>query len=184
MVDNTEMFHTLVADPPWSFGDKLPGPKRGAVKHYSTMSLEQIECSLYNAQEQLGQWVSSNARLFLWRPASMQQEAIRIMEDWGFNPKAELIWVKLTKSGLPWFGMGHQVRNSHETCLIGTRGRPERLSASVRSVFSAKVGKHSEKPSEFYNVVRELSPGPYLELFARRNQEGWTCLGDELGVEL
>ncbi len=29
----------LVADPPWRFGDKLPGEKRGASKHYSTLSL-------------------------------------------------------------------------------------------------------------------------------------------------
>src|ERR1019366_5520878 len=35
-------FRTLVADPPWAFGDSLPGPKRGAVKHYRTMSVEEI----------------------------------------------------------------------------------------------------------------------------------------------
>jgi len=36
----SEPFRTIVADPPWPFGDKLPGPKRGAVKHYKGMSLD------------------------------------------------------------------------------------------------------------------------------------------------
>ena len=56
----------------------------------------------------------------------------------------------------------------------------EVLFRSVRSVFTAKGGDHSEKPEEFYQIVGELSPGPYLELFGRRRREGWTVLGNEL----
>jgi N6-adenosine-specific RNA methylase IME4 len=48
------------------------------------------------------------------------------------------------------------------------------------SGLSAKVGRHSEKPEEFYKIVEELSAGPYLELFARRRRPGWTCIGDEV----
>ena len=54
------------------------------------------------------------------------------------------------------------------------------LSRSVRTVFTAKAGRHSEKPEEFYQVVEELSPGPYLELFGRRQRQGWTVLGHEV----
>ena len=57
------------------------------------------------------------------------------------------------------------------------------LCRSVWSVFSAKAGRHSEKPEEFYRIVEELSPGPYLELFGRKRREGWTVLGNELVVQ-
>jgi len=39
---------------------------------------------------------------------------------------------------------------------VHDRGKPEVPSWSVRSVFTAKVGRHSEKPDEFYQIVEEL----------------------------
>ena len=36
------VYHTVVADPPWRFNDKLPGKGRGADKHYETMTIEEI----------------------------------------------------------------------------------------------------------------------------------------------
>jgi len=173
-----KLFTTIIADPPYAFDDALPGKSRGASKNYQTLTIEGI----FNV-EPLTDEVADDARLFLWRPAALQEEAIRLMTMWGFAPKAELIWVKEQPSGSGklWFGMGRQVRNAHETCLIGTRGRPERLSRSVRSVFRAPYTGHSAKPDEFYEIVEELSPGPYLELFARRRRgRNWTCRGDEL----
>jgi N6-adenosine-specific RNA methylase IME4 len=111
---------------------------------------------------------------------------------WGFTPKSELVWIKtrdhfaLEDEGiLPratiHFGMGRQVRMSHEVCIIATRGRPPTLSRSIRSVFFAHFGgTHSRKPERFFRIVERLSPGPYVELFARRLREGWTTYGNEL----
>jgi N6-adenosine-specific RNA methylase IME4 len=56
--------------------------------------------------------------------------------------------------------MGRTVRGEHEVCLIGTRGRPFVRSRSVRSTFTARVGRHSEKPAEFYAIVESLYAGP------------------------
>jgi len=105
---------------------------------------------------------------------------------WGFTPKTEIVWLKKTAHGNRWFGMGRTVRAEHETCIIATRGRPKVLNHSVRSTFvtdfaglSAQVGRHSEKPEEFYKIVETLFDGPYVELFARRQRPGWTCQGDE-----
>ena len=77
-------------------------------------------------------------------------------------------------------GMGRQVRNAHEVCLVATRGRPERLDMSTPSVFFAPRLAHSAKPDEFYELVERLSPGPFAELFARRERDGWATFGDEL----
>ena len=191
-------FKTIVADPPWSFGDRLPGPTRGAEKNYRVMSFDDI-CG-YKLPP-----IADDAVLFLWRVEagtdkgpSLAEQAYLVARAWGFKPKSAMVWVKLTKGSqgrsdgtLPpdseiesmeklHFGMGRSVRNCHESCIIATRGRPERLSGSVRSVFFAPVQEHSQKPEVFYDLVEKMYSGPHLELFARRQREDWTCLGDEV----
>lgn len=173
VTSTSEPFRTVVADPPWAFSDHLPGPKRGAAKHYRTLTIEEIVRFPLPP-------LAEDCRLFLWRVAAMQVEALRVMEAWGFTLKSEITWVKLTPKGDKLHtGMGRQVRMAHELCLIGVRGRPERLSASVPSVVFAPVGRHSEKPDAFFELVERLSPGPRLELFARKERPGWTCEGEE-----
>jgi N6-adenosine-specific RNA methylase IME4 len=39
---------------------------------------------------------------------------------------------------------------------------------------------NSEKPEFFYKLIEEQSPGPYLELFARRRWPGWDAWGNEI----
>lgn len=164
----------LVADCPWLFGDKLPGDGiRGAVKHYGCLTVPEL-CAFPLPE------LDANCLLFLWRVAAMQREALDVMAAWGFTLKSELVWRKLTKTGKPWFGMGRYVRAAHETCLIGVRGRVQVKSRSVRSMFEAPAGRHSEKPEAFYSIVEQLSDGPYVELFARRRRDGWLQHGNEL----
>lgn len=168
-----EPFRVVAADPPWPFRDKLPGKGRGAAKHYDLLPMADL------ATFKLPR-IADDAVLFLWRMASMQHEAIDLCVAWGFRPYGEIVWVKETATGKPHFGMGRLTRSSHESVLIGVRGKPTRLSASVRDVFSAPVGRHSEKPDRFYELVEELVPGPYVELFARSRRRGWTTYGLEV----
>lgn len=165
----------LVADPPWPYSDKLPGNGRGAAKHYSVMSIRDIE--YFDLPP-----MAADSLLFLWRVAAMPGEALRVCRAWGFEPKSEIVWVKLTSAGKPHFGMGRYVRAQHETCIIATRGKGNSRirNHAVRSVFEAPVGRHSAKPERFYEIVEELAAGPYVELFARQRREGWTCEGNEL----
>ena len=159
----------LVADPPWAFDDALPGPKRGAVKHYRTLNLQSIkDFPLLR--------LADDAVLIMWRVASMVEEAYEVVRAWGFMPKSELVWVKKTVTGKPFFGMGRIVRGSHETAIVATRGKYKPKSHSIRTVFEAPIGKHSKKPDEFYELVEQLSDGPYAELFARRPRPGWVML--------
>ena len=175
----SDAFAVLVADPPWPFADKLG--TRGAEHNYPTMSIEAL-CRFELPP------LLPDATLFLWRVASMQQEALDVVQAWGFAPvKSELIWLKKTAYGKRWFGMGRTVRMEHEVCLIATRSHPENLDASIRSTFEtdcdgfeARAGRHSAKPDTFYEVVELLRAGPYVELFARRLRAGWTCLGNEV----
>lgn len=165
----------LLADPPWSFDDKLPGPKRGAESHYQCMSIEDI-CRFELPE------LAPDCWLFLWRTGAHAREAFRVIDAWGFKyASSEIVWVKTTlDNSRPRMGMGRAVRNCHEVCLIAKRGKPVRLSASVPSVFMAPRRKHSEKPDAFYEAIESFAPGPRVELFARRTRPGWTCLGNEV----
>lgn len=169
----SERFRVLVADPPWPFRDHLPGPGRGASKHYQTMTLQDIKRfplpPMYH-----------DSVLFLWRVAAMQQEALDVLSAWDFELKTELVWKKLTRHHKRAFGMGRIVRAEHEVCLIATSGRPSVKSKNTRSIFEATLGRHSAKPDAFYDLVEQLYDGPYVELFARQPRCGWTCMGDEL----
>ncbi len=168
-------FQVVVSDPPWLFGDSLPGPKRGAVAHYDCLTVDQLKAFELPP-------IGKDALLFLWRVAAMQQEALDVAKTWGFTVKSELVWIKKTVTGLPHFGMGRFVRASHETCLIATRGRGLDLIAnhSTRSTFEAPIGRHSEKPDRFYELVRELTMGRRCELFARRKRAGFVAFGDQV----
>lgn len=186
-------FKLVVADPPWPFGDKLPGYNRGAASNYSLMSIGELcgfpwsEVVSKTGGLRVAELLERDCVLAMWRVASMQQEALDVVRMWGFQLKTEIVWLKKTEHGKRWFGMGRTVRAEHETCLIATRGRPAVKNHYTRSTFvtdvtglSARAGEHSEKPEEFYKILEELFEGPYLELFARRRREGWTCIGNEL----
>ncbi len=165
----------LLADPPWAFGDKLPGKTRGAERNYATLTVEQI-CTFPLPP------LADDALLLLWRVAAMPEEALRVVRAWGFVPKSEVVWCKTTATGKPHFGMGRYVRASHETCVVAARGRAHALvaSRSIRSVFTAPVREHSRKPAEFYELAEALFPGPRVELFARgRARPGWEVYGDQ-----
>jgi N6-adenosine-specific RNA methylase IME4 len=184
VVEAVKPFRVILADPPWRFGDRLPGPKRGASKHYRTMATRDI-CALHLPP------IAKDAIIFLWRVSAMQEEAFEVMKAWRFQLKSELVWIKTASAGSREngkMGMGHYTRLDHEVCLIGTRGRGAQLVTDhgVRSVVFAPRGEHSAKPGAAYDAIERLTAGaePRLELFARKPRLGWECWGDEVGVEI
>lgn len=179
---NVDRVSVIVADPPWQFGDDLPGKGRGASRHYAVMPTREIERFLIDHPELPR--ITTPALLFLWRVGAMQEEAFRVARAWGFEVKSELVWIKTTAgaAGGRAFGMGRYTRWCHETCLIAARGSGASLirDHAVRSVFDAPIGAHSAKPDAFYSLVEKMTDGPWLELFARRARAGWVQHGNEL----
>jgi N6-adenosine-specific RNA methylase IME4 len=167
--------HLLLADPPWKFGDKLPGKTRGAERNYKCLTPKELAAFPLPP-------IAPDAILLLWRVASMQQEALSLARAWGFVVKSEIVWLKLTGGCKRHFGMGRYVRAEHEVCLIGARGQATSLVKNhrTRSTFQGPTGLHSEKPAEFYALVEDLFEGPRCELFARKRRAGWIQFGDEL----
>ncbi|HTE58726.1 MAG TPA: MT-A70 family methyltransferase, partial [Solirubrobacteraceae bacterium] len=54
----------------------------------------------------------------------------------------------------------------------------QRLKSSVVAA-NKRRDEHSRKPDVFLDLVEQVSPGPYVELFARRARFGWDYYGDQ-----
>ena len=174
-------FKVILADPPWDFRVRSPkGAGRSASQHYGTMPTKDI-CALPVAD-----LADKDCALFLWATGTMLPDAFEVMKAWGFTYKSmAFTWIKVNKDGeTPFTGMGFWTRQNAEYVLLGTRGRPKRLSASVHQVVLDKRMKHSRKPDEVHRRIQQLVSGPYIELFARRPFPGWAVWGNELLPEV
>lgn len=171
------MFRVICADPPWPT-KRMSLATKCAADHYPLMPMEEIYDYLKGSEDV----IADDCVLFLWRLASMAEEALKVCHAWGFEPKSEVVWVKTTVNGNRHFGMGRYVKGEHEVCIIARRGKYIIKPTAIRScLFEAPVGKHSAKPEFFYTeIVEKLVDGPYLEMFARKRRPGWTCVGNEL----
>ena len=168
--DLPHTFATILADPPW---DVLQKGGRGAHRHYSLMTMEAIAAlpveRLANGDAHLWLWVT-NATLFAGQA---------VMQGWGFTYRSCLTWVK------PGLGLGsYYLRNNTEHLLLGTRGKAPVLYRSQPTWLFAPKQEHSHKPEEQYAVIERCSPGPYLELFARRKRPGWRVWGNEVASDI
>ncbi|HVS51635.1 MAG TPA: MT-A70 family methyltransferase [Opitutaceae bacterium] len=172
-------FRTVLADPPWQFQNKTGkiAPEHRRLNRYSTMSLERI-CSL-----PVSQIVEEPAHLYLWVPNALLPDGLRVMAEWGFEYKSNLVWHKIRKDGgSDGRGVGFYFRNVTELILFGVRGKKARTLAPGRrqvNMIQTRKREHSRKPDEQYALVESCSPGPYVELFSRGARSGWTAWGNQ-----
>ncbi len=171
-------FKTVLADPPWRFTNRTGkvAPEHRRLGRYATMSLDEI-CKL--SVESI---TADDAHLYLWVPNALLPEGLRVLESWGFRYVSNVIWAKRRKDGGPdGRGVGFYFRNVTEILLFGVRGSMRTLppARSQVNMIESRKREHSRKPDEQYGLIERCSPGPYLEMFARYPQAGWTVWGDE-----
>ena len=174
------IYNVIYADPPWQYNNSI-GKWGPANSHYSTMPTADI-CVLLEKIE-LG--VAENAVLFLWATNPFLEDALHVIDLWGFEYKTNIVWVK-TELQKP--GSGFYVRGRHELLLIATKGSftplDQNISPPIGSVIEAPVQEHSKKPEQIYEIIEKLYPKcNYIELFARNKREGWQQWGDEVPAQ-
>lgn len=99
------------------------------------------------------------------------------------NKSLAFQWVKTYPKSTDkyFFGLGRWTRSNTEPCLLGIKGKPQRVSASVSQPIVSPVRRHSQKPDEAREKIVELMGDlPRLELFARQTVPGWDCWGNEV----
>ena len=160
-------YGALLVDPPWPFETWGKGSDRGADQHYPTMTVQEI------IQLPVADIGAPDSLLFVWCPAHHLSVLGHIMMAWDYR------WIGI---GFHWKktdgpGMGYWTRKCVETCYVGRRGSPRRLSAGVSELIEAPRGAHSAKPAEVRERIQALVGGPYLEMFAREAVDGWDAWG-------
>ena len=177
-------FRTILADPPWRFRNRTGkmAPEHRRLHRYETMDLAEIK-ALPVADIAL-----EPAHLYIWAPNALLPEGLEVLRAWGFEYKTNLIWHKVrADGGSDGRCMGFYYRNVTETLLFGVRGKNARTLDPGRSqtnLIAARKRGHSEKPDEFYPIIEACSAGPRIELFARRERDGWVSWGNEVGTSL
>jgi N6-adenosine-specific RNA methylase IME4/ParB-like chromosome segregation protein Spo0J len=161
-------FSTLVFDPPWDHEVNLLGR---AAPSYATMTCDELMAL------DVAQWAEKDCHLYLCVTSNVVPLGCALMAKWGFAHKVMLTWRK------PRWGLGSYFRHQAEHVLFGIRGdRGTRPAAqSISTVFEGPIGEHSEKPEQFYNIVRAASYPPYGEAFQRKARPDFVNLfdGDE-----
>lgn len=186
-IHNTDRKYKIIyADPAWQFNSKKSGGsmKSGAAQKYTVTSIEDMKAL------PVADIAADDALLAMWWVGAMPQEAIDLIEAWGFRlvNMNGFVWNKLTQNNKPFFGMGYYTRAGSETVAIAVKGKFKPESKAVRAVFNAesqiqfeaKVSRHSKKPPQVRDLLVELCGDvPRIELFSRDRVDGWDCWGDE-----
>lgn len=199
-------YRTIVADPPWDYGDKSSPWRSSSDDPYPLMPLEEI------AALPVADLSTEQAHLYCWAVLPLMAEAYDVIRGWGFTPSTVLTWCK------PGPGLGGGFRGNTEHLIAARRGETASVNPTcagcggrVRGArkcacaeprwrhkgqpigdlvtaytgvgagtwYEAPRGRHSEKPELFMDLIERMSPGPYVELFARRARFGWDYWGDQ-----
>jgi len=166
---NTSLYGVIYADPPWKYETfSENGMDRSADNHYPTMSMfDMLSLDVPAADDCV---------MFMWATVPMLPEALDLLDTWGFEYKSHIVWIKDR------IGTGYWTRNKHEMLLIGTKGKvpAPAMGTQPPSVIELPLGRHSEKPAFFADMISTLYPTtPKLEMFARIGRMGWDVVGNE-----
>ncbi len=177
-------YRTIVADPPWPYPDDKRGwgvgvgekswrnGKQRVKTPYPSMTLKAIR------DLPVSDLADDVAHLYLWTTNRHLHEAFHVATAWGFRHAQTLVWAKTPIGSFLGGAFGANV----EFVLFCRRGTLSTKSSLPSSWFTWErvgAGSHSRKPEAFLDIVEGISPGPYLELFARRQRLGWDTWGNE-----
>ena len=157
----------IVIDPPWPIAGS-------SVLPYIEIQVNDLQAL------PIGELAAARCHLHLWTlPNAYHRTAYEIVEHWGFRVVSEFVWCKTQA------GRGNYWRMSHEILLTAVRSEDDRFDdRGLRSWIEAPRGHHSEKPAAVREMIERASPGPRLELFARKLVPGWFAWGHEIAESL
>lgn len=176
------MYDVILTDPPWKYsGSKT---KWGAAeKFYPTMPYEDIVAIVPD--------LNKNGILFMWVTSPLMHLGFKAIDEWNLSFRGvAFVWVK-TKKTDPLIPVGAQgvrpsiVKPTTEFVLVASKvskGRPMPLfDESIRQVVLAPKQEHSQKPDEVQERIERMYPNATrLEMFARRERDGWDAWGNEV----
>lgn len=167
-------YGAVVIDAPWDHGitQRLGGRNRRPAagwRRYSTLTPTEL------ADLPVGELLGDAGHVWLWVTNQVLAAGAHgpVLDAWGVRPVTTVTWCK---TGAP--GLGRYLRNTTESVVLGVKGWgsvPDQPGPSTW--FEAARAGHSVKPAAFGDLVERISPGPWVELFARQQRLGWASWG-------
>lgn len=169
-------YRVVVIDPPWpvKFRPRKDRPNQVAMP-YRTMALDEI------AALPVADLLADDAWIFCWTLSQFLPQTFAMLDGWGLRYRELMTWRKTTplsrNVGVP--SLGTMMRNS-EFVVVGSVGCPKWTETKgLYAAFDGVRREHSRKPLEFDELLRRVTEGPRIELFARERKRGFDAWGDE-----
>lgn len=166
------VYRCIVIDPPWPVEkiEREVRPNQKAPLDYPTMTLDQISAL---PVESLAD--PDGCHLYLWVTQKYLPYGLKLLEAWGFKYQCVFTWVK--PGGMTPYSFMYNT----ELVLFGRRGDLPLQQNGLKLSFEAAATGHSVKPDVFYDErVLKASPEPRLEMFARKERNGFVTWGNEI----
>ena len=168
----TGKYRTIIIDPPWEVQMIERDDRPNQTKFdYPTMLTEQIiELPIKDLCNESG------SHIYLWTTQKYLPIAFEILDHWNIKYICTMVWHK--SGGFQPFNLPQY---NCEFVLFGRTGNLDFLTTKdFPCCFNGERQGHSIKPDRFYEIVQRVSPGPRLDMFARKQRDGFTVWGNEV----
>ena len=164
------LYDTIVIDPPWPTEqiemETRPQPSNVGFD-YPTMNEDQLK--------ELELPAADDCHLWLWTTQRFLPMALRLAPVWGFKYVFTFVWHKtkgMQPFKLPYYNC--------EFALYCRKGTPKFVTTKgFKTCYEWQNTGHSRKPDEFYELVSRVCSGSRIDIFGRREIEGFESWGNE-----